>query len=229
MPQQPIRFDDGAAYDRGMGVWSQLAGQVFVDWLAPSSGLRWIDIGCGSGAFTELLAQRCAPAEIHGIDPSEAQFAFARLRPALRETTFLRGDAMALPFETDRFDAAVMALVLFFVPDPAKGVAEMARVVCPGGTVSSYLWIAGEGPPAPFAVELAAFGAAVARAPSADAARMEVLRALWTDAGLEAVESREIEVRRTFADFDDLWSSSMGISQVEDAVATLAAVGAPAS
>jgi len=130
---------------------------------------------------------------------------------------------MALPFETDRFDAAVMALVLFFVPDPAKGVAEMARVVRPGGTVSSYLWIAGEGPPAPFAVELAAFGATVARAPSADAARMEVLRALWTDAGLEAVESREIEVRRTFADFDDLWSSSMGISQVEDAVATLAA------
>ena len=52
---------------------------------------------------------------------------------------------------------------------------------------------------------------------------MEVLRALWKDAGLEAVESREIEVRRTFADFDDLWSSSMGISQVEDAVATLAA------
>ena len=190
MTQQPIRFDDGAAYDRGMGVWSQLAGQVFVDWLAPSSGLRWIDIGCGSGAFTELLAQRYAPAEIQGIDPSEAQFAFARARPALRETTFLQGDAMALPLETDRFDAAVMALVLFFVPDPAKGVAEMARVVRPGGTVSAYLWIAGEGPPAPFTVELAAFGATVARAPSADAARVEVLRALWRDAGLEAVEPR---------------------------------------
>jgi SAM-dependent methyltransferase len=223
MTQQPIRFDDGAAYDRGMGVWSQIGGQVFLDWLALSSGLRWIDIGCGSGAFTELLAQRCAPAEIQGIDPSEAQFAFARTRPALRETSFLRGDAMALPFETDRFDAAVMALVLQFVPDPAKGVAEMARVVRPGGTVSTYLWIAGEGPPAPFTVELAAFGATVTQPPSADAARMEVLRALCRDAGLEAVESREIEVRRTFADFNDLWSSSMGISQVEDAVATLAA------
>jgi trans-aconitate methyltransferase len=88
MTQQPIRFDDGAAYGRGMGVWSQLAGQVFLDWLAPSSGLRWIDIGCGSGAFTELLAQRCAPAELQGIDPSEAQFAFARARPALRAATF---------------------------------------------------------------------------------------------------------------------------------------------
>jgi SAM-dependent methyltransferase len=141
----------------------------------------------------------------------------------LREATFLQGDAMTLPFETDRFDAAVMALVLFFVPDPPKGVAEMARVVRPGGTVSTYLWIMGEGPPAPFTVELAGFGATVARAPSADTARREVLRALWADAGLEAVEIREIEVRRTFADFDDLWSSSMGISQIEDAIATLAA------
>ena len=69
MAQQPIRFDDGAAYDRGMGVWSQLVGQVFLDWLAPITGLRWIDIGCGSGAFTELLARRSAPVELQGIDP----------------------------------------------------------------------------------------------------------------------------------------------------------------
>ena len=80
MAQQPIRFDDGAAYDRGMGVWSQLVGQVFLDWLAPITGLRWIDIGCGSGAFTELLARRSAPVEIQGIDPFEEQLAFARSR-----------------------------------------------------------------------------------------------------------------------------------------------------
>src|SRR5262249_25549708 len=112
-------------------------------------------------------------AEIQGIDPSEAQLAFASARPSLRETTFPRGDAVALPFETDRFDAAVMALVLFFVADPATGVAEMARVIRPGGTVSTDLWITGEGPPAPFTVELAAFGTTVARAASTDAARMD--------------------------------------------------------
>lgn len=71
MTQQPIRFTDGEAYERGMGPWSQLVGQVFLDWLAPRSGLRWIDIGCGNGAFTELLLQRCAPVEAQGIDPSE--------------------------------------------------------------------------------------------------------------------------------------------------------------
>ena len=72
MAEHQIRFDDGAAYERMMGTWSRLAGEIFLDWLAPRSGLRWIDIGCGNGAFTELLVERCAPAEVQGIDPSEA-------------------------------------------------------------------------------------------------------------------------------------------------------------
>jgi len=55
MIQQPIRFDDGAAYERMMGAWSQLVGQVFLDWLSPATGQRWIDVGCGNGAFTEQL------------------------------------------------------------------------------------------------------------------------------------------------------------------------------
>src|SRR5215472_13364624 len=68
MTQQPIRFDDGAAYERMMGAWSQLVGQVFLDWLSPATGQRWIDVGCGNGAFTEQLIQRCAPAEAQGIE-----------------------------------------------------------------------------------------------------------------------------------------------------------------
>jgi hypothetical protein len=46
--RQPIRFDDGAAYERMMGAWSQLVGQVFLDWLSPATGQRWIDVGCGN-------------------------------------------------------------------------------------------------------------------------------------------------------------------------------------
>jgi ubiquinone/menaquinone biosynthesis C-methylase UbiE len=128
MAEHQIRFEDGAVYERNMGTWSRLAGEVFLDWLAPRPGLRRIDIGCGSGAFTELLIDRCVPAEVYGIDPSEGQLAFARARPAAQIAEFRHGDAMALPFPEDRFDAAVMALVIFFVPDPAKGVAEMVRV-----------------------------------------------------------------------------------------------------
>src|SRR5260221_9920182 len=97
-----------------MGAWSRLAGDIFLDWLAPRPGLRWIDVGCGNGAFTQLACDRCAPAEVRGIDPSEAQLAFARSRPAGRVAQFQRGDAMALPFPDNRFDAATMALVIFF-------------------------------------------------------------------------------------------------------------------
>jgi ubiquinone/menaquinone biosynthesis C-methylase UbiE len=140
MAEIQIRYDDGVAYERMMGTWSRAAGAIFLDWLAPSRGLRWIDVGCGSGAFTELLVERCAPVEVEGIDPSEAQLSFARARPVGQIAKFHRGDALALPFSDARFDAAVMALVIFFVLDPAAGVAEMARVVCPGGTVAAYVW-----------------------------------------------------------------------------------------
>jgi len=129
MTASQFRFDDGAAYERMMGTWSRLAGATFIDWLAPPSGLKWIDIGCGNGAFSELIVERCEPAEVRGIDPSEGQLAFARTRPAARLAKFDRGEAMALPFSENAFDAATMALVIFFVPDPAKGVAEMVRVV----------------------------------------------------------------------------------------------------
>jgi 2-polyprenyl-3-methyl-5-hydroxy-6-metoxy-1,4-benzoquinol methylase len=102
MTDQPIRFDDGAAYERYMGKWSQLVGETFLDWLAPKPGLRWLDVGCGNGAFTEMLVERCAPASVHGIDPSEGQLAFARTRPASRVAQFAQSDAMALPFQATR-------------------------------------------------------------------------------------------------------------------------------
>ncbi len=67
MAEPRITFDDGGLYERTMGAWSRLAGEVFLDWLAPAPGLRWMDVGCGNGAFTEALVQRCAPAEVQGI------------------------------------------------------------------------------------------------------------------------------------------------------------------
>jgi SAM-dependent methyltransferase len=211
MADNTIRFDDGAGYERYMGKWSQLAGDVFLDWLAPEPGQRWLDVGCGNGAFTEMLVERCAPVSVQGIDPSEGQLSFARTRPATRMAQFRLGDAMALPFPDNTFDAAVMPLVIFFVPDPARGVAEMARVVCPGGSVTAYAWdMPGGGfPNEALQAEMRAMGVAVPMPPSPDASRIDAMRDFWTGTGMVAVETREIKVQRTFADFDDYWATTL--------------------
>jgi SAM-dependent methyltransferase len=225
MSEPAIRFEDGAAYERGMGRWSRLAGEVFIDWLAPSPGWRWVDVGCGSGAISELLYQHCAPAEVQGVDPSAAQLAFARERPGAKGAVFQIGDAMALPFADDRFDAAVMALVIFFVPDPAKGVREMARVVRPGGTVAAYAWDM-EGGGFPFRhirTALRDFGITPPSPPSAAASRMGALRDLWAGAGFASVETREITVQRGFADCDEYWTVATGSGSIRPTVAAMSA------
>ena len=218
MTSNEIRFDDGAAYERYMGKWSQLAGEIFLDWVAPQHGLRWLDVGCGNGAFTEMLIRRCAPASVVGIDPSEEQLAYARSRAAFgggagdSRAEFRRGDAMAVPFPDDAFDAAVMPLVIFFVPEPAKGVAEMARVVGRGGIVAAYAWdmLGGGFPYEALRHEMRTMGVAVPEAPSVGASRIDAMRELWTEAGLESVETRELTVQRTFADFNDYWQTILG-------------------
>jgi ubiquinone/menaquinone biosynthesis C-methylase UbiE len=224
MAAPAIRFDDGAAYERGMGGWSRNAGEIFLDWLAPRTGLRWLDVGCGTGAFTELVMQRCAPAALHGIDPSDAQLAFARARAGARGATFQLGDAMALPFANDSFDAATMALVIFFVPDPAKGLAEMVRAVAPGGTVAAYAWDMESGgfPFAPILGELRAFGFVPPVPPSVDASRKDSMHALWSKAGLTEIEVREITPQRTFTDFNEFWTMSTGTGSIRPTLATMA-------
>jgi len=218
-----IRFDDGAAYERMMGIWSCRVGEEFLDWLHLPAGLKCIDVGCGNGAFTELLIERCRPVEVQGVDPSPQQIEFARKRHTAKVAEFRQGDAMALPFPDNRFDSATMALVIFFVPEPAKGVAEMARVVRPGGVVSAYAWdMQGGGfPMTPILAEVRALGKETQGPPSVEASRMEIMSTLWSDAGMEGVETRKITVQRTFADFDDFWASSTCAGSVRATIEAL--------
>lgn len=225
MAEPQIRFQDGAGYERMMGVWSRSVGEIFLDWLALPPELRWLDVGCGNGAFTELIADRCTPSEVQGIDPSEGQLAFARTRPAAQVAKFHQGDAMALPFADDTFDVATMALVIFFVPEPPKGVAEMARVVAPGGTVASYTWdIFGDGFPLDrIGNQLRAMGFSPPMPPSADASRMDRLRELWSSAGLESIDTKVIKVQRVFPNFDDYWSTTASGPSLSQTIANMSA------
>ena len=223
MGKTQIRYDDGVAYERMMGTWSRAAGEIFLDWLAPSRGLRWIDVGCGSGAFTELIVKHCAPTAVEAVDPSEAQLSFARGGPVGQITKFRLADALALPFSEARFDAAIMALVIFFVPDPAAGVAEMARVVCPGGIVAAYVWdMMGGGHPLELMhIEMKAMGFSPPLPPRSDVTGLEALTRLWRGAALDDIETREITVQRTFPDFDDFWTTSTLSATVSQTISAM--------
>jgi ubiquinone/menaquinone biosynthesis C-methylase UbiE len=210
MSGQTIQFVDGESYETMMGLWSAEVGNQFLDWLDVSPGLRWIDVGCGNGASTEVLVKRAAPSHVEAIDPSEAQLEFARKRHQSGVANFRLGSASELPFPDHDFDAALMALVIFFVPDAQRAVAEMTRVVRPGGKVGAYAWdIFGGG--FPYHVTHRAMEAAGHEPivpPHPEAAELLTLEKLWKGAGLTDVATTSIDVSRIYPTFDDYWSVS---------------------
>ena len=201
-------FTDGEAYERRMGRWSRIVGEVFLDWLAVPNGLRWIDVGCGDGAFTEVLIARCAPSAVSAVDPSEGQLSYARTRPGTKLAEFRVGDALALPYPDRSFDAAAMALAISFVPDPVKAATEMTRVVQPGGWVATYMWdLPGGGIPVePMFRALKSLGIAVS-VPGTEVSRRDNMRAVWEKAGLQSIDTRVIRIPVGYTDFNDFWQS----------------------
>jgi len=211
MPDDQIRFEDGASYEKMMGRWSRLVGERFIDWIDVPPRSRWLDVGCGNGAFTELLVERCAPLDVRAFDPSAGQLAYARTRLAHgAPVTWVQADACKLPVPDGECDAAVMALVLFFVPEPAAGVAEMCRAVRRGAVVAAYHWdiLGGGFPLADIAAEMVEFGIPPRLPPSVTASTIDASDALWREAGLREVRTAQFTVQRTFDSFDDYWNSA---------------------
>lgn len=207
-----IRFDDGAAYEVLMGRWSRLAGAQFLDWLRPAPGQHWLDIGCGNGAFTELLVERAQPASVQGFDPSPAQLDYAAKRFAPgTPVRWAEAGAMQLPVADASADGALMALVLFFVPDPAQGLAEMVRAVKRGGTIAAYHWdmLGGGFPLAAIGAEMKKLGLDPRLPPSVEVSTLAASGALWEQGGLDAVRTTVIEVQRLFPDFETYWHSAL--------------------
>lgn len=204
-------FNDGGGYEDFMGAWSRKVGEQFLDWLAPATGLAWVDIGCGNGCSTEQLCQRTAPHAVEAIDPSPEQLAHARELLRDRPVNLQQGDAMALPFAERSFDAAQMGLVISLLPDPARGVAEMVRVTRPGGLVAAYTWavLAGGQPYESVWQAQGRLGIPVMQPRNAQVSDPDALGALWRGAGLAGVETRRIQVTRDFPNMTAFWASCL--------------------
>ena len=190
-------FTDGAAYDQLARRFTQPAGEVFLDWLALPANLDWIDVGCGTGAFTQLVLDRCASKHVSAIDPSAEQIAYARTTAAAKRVDFQAGDAQALPFGNAAFDAGTMALVISFIPDPDKAVAELKRVTRPGGTIGAYMWdFLNKGSPRQHlrrCRRCKRVGVAVQQLPGYAHSRMEAMEGFFKSAGLADIATRIIE------------------------------------
>jgi SAM-dependent methyltransferase len=207
MTATDFAFTEGAAYERFMGPWTRAVGAVFLDWLAIPEGQRWLDIGCGTGVFTELILEKAAPSKIVAIDPAPAQIFFARGKPAAARADFRIADAESLPFDEAGFDVVASALALNFIPEREKAVAEMRRVTRPGGCVAGYVWdLCGPLAATRHVVNvLREMEAKVAPIPGVKSTRLEALGPLFEQAGLVDVELRAIEVELTYPDFDAYW------------------------
>lgn len=207
MPDLALRFDDSAGYERFMGRWSRAAGVVFLDWLAPPPNACWLDVGCGTGIFTELVLDRCSPAAVFGVDSEEAQIRGASRGPAARGAVFRVADAQALPFSEAAFDVVASALALNFIPDRARALSEMRRTARGCGCVAGYVWdFAIERSPSwPLRLALRQIGADVPEVPGAGESSLSALGAMFERAGFQDIATRAIDVTACFSDFDEFW------------------------
>ena len=143
-PRIHDNWQQGDPYDRYIGRWSRQVAPPFLSWLAIPPELRWLDVGCGTGALCSAIVEHARPAALTGVEPSEGFLALARQQlPA--SVQLCAGNAAAIPLQDADVDVVVSGLVLNFVPDVALALAEMSRVTAPGGTVAAYVWDYAEG------------------------------------------------------------------------------------
>ena len=199
-----------AAYDRHVGRYGRQLAEALIDFAGVERGMRVLDVGCGPGALTAVLAERVGAAHVAGADPS-APFAEA-CRARVPDAEIVVAPAEELPFPSDTFDAALSQLVVNFMNDARAGVSEMARVTRRGGVVGSCVWdYAGE-----MTLLRAFWDAAREVEPERGAAADEgavmrwcregELAQLWAAAGLVDVRERALVVRAAYDSFDDLWA-----------------------
>jgi SAM-dependent methyltransferase len=196
-------------YERIMGRFSAQLAIPFLQFAGHPSNERTLDVGCGTGRMSFALAERGDHASIVGIDVSDVYVDFARSRNEYPRTTFEVADATALPFSDNEFDRAVSQLVLQFLPDPTPAVAEMFRVVRPGGAVAACVWDT-FGSMSHLRMlwdTAAAMGHGRERTLLRPLSTAGELKAMWHDVGLVDVVEDMVTMRFGYENFDDYWTS----------------------
>lgn len=197
-----------------MGRWSRILAEHFVSWLAPEVG-RWLDVGCGTGALSSTLLGY-PDVQVVVSDQALPFVIDARARIGDGAVGYAAASATALPFDDRSFTGLVSGLVLNFVPDQQAGVAEMVRVVQPGGTVAAYVWdYAGR-----MAYLQTFWDAAADLDPDSATTQQEQRRfaastedflpQLFRDAGLLGLEQSSIELEMAFQSFEEYWVPFLG-------------------
>jgi SAM-dependent methyltransferase len=199
------------SYEQVMGRWSRRLAPLFIEHAGAAAGDRLLEVGCGTGSLTFSLAATVAFAALTAIDYAPVYVAAARARNRDPRVRIEPGDAGALAFPAGAFDRALSMLVLHYVADPTRAVAEMRRVTRPGGVVAAAVWDSGGGMPAlrMFWDTAAMLDAGAAESRSRALSKAVVgpdgLARLFRAAGLQDVEQRSLQVRMEFADFADYW------------------------
>ncbi|MBB3019533.1 ubiquinone/menaquinone biosynthesis C-methylase UbiE [Microvirga lupini] len=129
-----------AGYEQLMGRWSRRLARPFIEFAGVADGERVLDVGCGTGSLTFALPEAAEVSEVVAVDYSPVFVEEAQRRNTDPRIIIQQGDACALSFPEGHFDRALALLVLHFVPEADKGVAEMRRVVRPGGVVAAAVW-----------------------------------------------------------------------------------------
>jgi SAM-dependent methyltransferase len=199
-----------AAYDGFVGRYSHSLALALVEQVRPEPGWRALDVGCGPGGLSAVLADLLGAGNVAAADPSE-QFARA-CAERVPGADVRTASAEELPYPDDAFDATLSQLVVNFIPNAQAGLAEMRRVTRTGGTIAGSVWdYAGE------MTMLRAFWDAAVEVDPAGATPLDegtrmpfcdpdALAGLWTAAGLHDVATGAIVARAAYDDFEDLWT-----------------------
>lgn len=200
-----------SGYERLMGRWSRRLASPFIEFAGVKNGERVLDVGCGTGSLTFALPEAANVAEIAAIDYSPVFVEEATRRNSDPRIVIRQADACALPFADGRFDRALSLLVLHFVPETAKAIAEMRRVVRPGGVVAAAVWDHLGGMPVMRMVldSLAPLDEAAARLRGhycfQPMMRPGEMREAFVAQGLADVAEASMLIRMDYDSFDDFW------------------------